>query len=221
VVGAGLRGGGCPAAPLEIRVTHTGPEPGWIQCYGISDFANGGRRTRIADSDRLSDSDPDPSLGLDPIRVPGAPALQRARRQARPTRYRPPLSYSLGECWKRSCLPRTQTRSEGYYTALFNSTFFPANFPCFAANVSAKAASTCCLQAFVGRYHVATAFAVDSSAAACTSPFGAPLRSSSPQTPSRVSRAASAATCRPRDMPSSSIVQDTIACAEIRCLFMA
>ena len=72
-------------------------------------------------------------------------------------------------------LPRAQAGSDGYYTALFNSTFFPAGFPCSAADLSARAATTCCLPDFIGRYHVAAAFSVaNSSGAACASPYATP-----------------------------------------------
>jgi hypothetical protein len=74
-------------------------------------------------------------------------------------------------------LPRTQTGPDGYYTMLFNSTFLPAGFPCSTSDVSARAATTCCLPDFVSRYHVAAAFAVaNSSGAVCASPFAAPPR---------------------------------------------
>jgi len=74
-------------------------------------------------------------------------------------------------------LARAQVGPDGYYTAQFNSTFFPAAFPCSAADVSARAATACCLTDFVGRYHVAAAFAVaNSSGAACASPYAAPPR---------------------------------------------
>ena len=72
-------------------------------------------------------------------------------------------------------LPRTQAGPDGYYTALFNSTFFPAGFPCSAADPSTRAATTCCLPDFIGRYHVAAAFSVaNSSGAACASPYATP-----------------------------------------------
>ncbi len=71
-------------------------------------------------------------------------------------------------------LPRAQIGPDGYYTAQFNSTFQPAGFPCSTADVSARAATTCCLLDFVGRYHVATSFAVNSSSAACASPYSNP-----------------------------------------------
>jgi hypothetical protein len=72
-------------------------------------------------------------------------------------------------------IPRSQVGQDGYYTAQFNGTFLPAGFPCSSADVSARAATTCCLPDFVSRYHVAAAFAVaNSSGASCASPFAAP-----------------------------------------------
>ncbi len=72
-------------------------------------------------------------------------------------------------------LPRAQAGPDGYYSAQFNSTFLLAGFPCSTADTLARAATTCCLSDFVGRYHVAAAFAVaDSSGAACASPYSAP-----------------------------------------------
>ncbi len=72
-------------------------------------------------------------------------------------------------------LPRPQVGPDGHYTAQFNSTFFPAGFPCSAADVSARAATTCCLPVFLSRFRVAAAFAVaNSSGATCTSPFASP-----------------------------------------------
>ncbi len=72
-------------------------------------------------------------------------------------------------------LPRVQDGPDGYYSAQFNSTFLPSSFPCSAGDASARAATTCCLPDFIGRYHVAAAFAVaNSSGAVCVSPYSAP-----------------------------------------------
>jgi hypothetical protein len=72
-------------------------------------------------------------------------------------------------------LPRAQAGPDGFYSAQFNSTFLPSGFPCSAADALARAATTCCLTDFVGRYHVSSAFAVaNSSGAACASPYSAP-----------------------------------------------
>ena len=72
-------------------------------------------------------------------------------------------------------LPRVQSSQDGYYTGQFNSTFLPSSFPCSIADVSARAATTCCLTDFVSHYHVAAAFTVaNSSGEVCASPYAAP-----------------------------------------------
>ncbi len=72
-------------------------------------------------------------------------------------------------------LPRTEAGPDGYYTAQFNNTFLPSSFPCSSADITARAATSCCLSDFVNRYHVAAAFTTaNSNGTACTSPFAAP-----------------------------------------------
>ena len=59
-------------------------------------------------------------------------------------------------------LPRVQKTSAGVYAEAFNQSYFLNKFPCSIANLSSKAATTCCLQDFVGQYHVISSFAVTS-----------------------------------------------------------
>ena len=70
-------------------------------------------------------------------------------------------------------LPRAGTTPDGTYTAKFNGTFRPSNFPCSTVDTTAKAATTCCLADFVAFYHVVTSFVVPTSTA-CVSPYAAP-----------------------------------------------
>ena len=68
-------------------------------------------------------------------------------------------------------VPRSQIDLGGSYTAQFNNTYSSVNFPCSIADLSAKAATTCCLSDFVSRYHVTTSFMfLPGTSTSCTSP---------------------------------------------------
>jgi len=71
-------------------------------------------------------------------------------------------------------LPRALVEPDGEYTAEFNATFIPANFPCSTADPAKRAATTCCLVDFAARYHVVTSLVVPA-AAECGGGGGAGL----------------------------------------------
>ena len=83
------------------------------------------------------------------------------------------LSKSSSDATIAIFLPRTRTNSDGTYTAQFNGTFRPSNFPCSTVDTTTKAATTCCLADFVALYHVVTSFVAPTSTA-CVSPYAAP-----------------------------------------------
>jgi hypothetical protein len=68
-------------------------------------------------------------------------------------------------------LPRAQHAADGTYTADFNSSFEPRTFPCSTANLSSRAATSCCLADFAARYHVVSTFSPRD--AACVPPYNA------------------------------------------------
>jgi hypothetical protein len=115
---------------------------------------------------------------LDPYSI-GASGLQLIRASFSPTT----AAWVIDVVYSKSSpdaiaavyLPRAQAGVDGYYSAQFNTTFLHAGFPCSAADASARAATSCCLLDFVGRYHVAAAFTVaNSSGVSCASPSAAP-----------------------------------------------
>ena len=70
-------------------------------------------------------------------------------------------------------IPRSQIDTNGFYTAQFNSTFRGANFPCSLADLSAAAATTCCLPDFFARYRVPNNYTLVTGGG-CTSPYANP-----------------------------------------------
>jgi hypothetical protein len=71
-------------------------------------------------------------------------------------------------------LPRADTGPDGNYTAQFNNTFLPSNFPCSSADLTAKAATTCCLSDFTQRYRVISSFKISTNNSLCLSPYSSP-----------------------------------------------
>ena len=70
-------------------------------------------------------------------------------------------------------IPRSQVDKSGIYTAEFNSTFSGVNFPCSLTDLSAAAATTCCLTNFLAHYRVPTNYTLPQDPA-CTSPYANP-----------------------------------------------
>jgi hypothetical protein len=70
-------------------------------------------------------------------------------------------------------LPRATRDAGGLYTAQFNASFQPGNFPCRTSDLAQKAATTCCLNDFAVGYRAISTLTLPGGLE-CTPPYAAP-----------------------------------------------